>query len=166
MNESTAKDKSNQQSKKPSRLSRLVPILQWAPHYNRQWLRPDLIAGLTVAALVVPKSLGYAGIAGVPIQYGLYAAAAGAILYALFGTSRQSAVGPSSALAAVAASAIVTAGMSNDDDKVALVAAITLLTGIFFLQMCITQLAPFALQEALALRKRSDEIVGFVRVFF
>ncbi len=137
MNEATAKDKTNQQSKKASGLSRLIPILQWAPHYNRQWLRPDLIAGLTVAALVVPKSLGYAGIAGVPIQYGLYAAAAGAILYAFFGTSRQSAVGPSSALAAVAASAIVTAGLSSDDDKVALVAAITLLTGIFFILLAL-----------------------------
>ena len=80
-----------------------------------------------VAALVVPKSLGYAGIAGVPIQHGLYAAAAGAILYALFGTSRQSATGPSSALAAVAASAIVAAGISSGDDAVPLVAAITLM---------------------------------------
>ena len=124
-------------SKNPSGLARYVPIVQWASKYDRTWLRPDLIAGLTVAALVVPKSLGYAGIANVPIQYGLYAAAAGAVLYALFGTSRQSAVGPSSALAAVAASAIVTAGISSDDDKVALVAAITLLTGIFFILLAL-----------------------------
>jgi SulP family sulfate permease len=124
-------------SKNPSGLARYVPIVQWASKYDRGWLRPDLIAGLTVAALVVPKSLGYAGIANVPIQYGLYAAAAGAVLYALFGTSRQSAVGPSSALAAVAASAIVTAGISSDDDKVALVAAITLLTGIFFILLAL-----------------------------
>jgi SulP family sulfate permease len=53
--------------------------LLWAPRYEREWLRADLIAGLTVTALVVPKALGYAGIASVPIQYGLYAAAAGAI---------------------------------------------------------------------------------------
>ena len=88
---------------KPGTLARLLPILQWAPQYERGWLRPDLIAGLTVAALVVPKSLGYAGIAGVPIQHGLYAAAAGAILYAFFGTCKQIATGPSSALAALAA---------------------------------------------------------------
>ena len=81
----------------PSRVARLLPILQWAPRYDRRWLRADLIAGLTVTALVVPKALGYAGIARVPIQYGLYAAAAGAILYALFGTSRQISTGPSSA---------------------------------------------------------------------
>jgi SulP family sulfate permease len=60
----------------PGGIARFIPILQWAPKYQRIWLRPDLIAGLSVAALVVPKSLGYAGIAGVPIQHGLYAAAA------------------------------------------------------------------------------------------
>ena len=86
-------------------IARFLPILKWLPQYDRSWLRSDLIAGMTVAALVVPKSLGYAGIATVPIQYGLYAAAAGAILYAIFGTSRQSATGPSSALTALAASA-------------------------------------------------------------
>jgi high affinity sulfate transporter 1 len=111
--------------------------LQWVPQYERRWLRPDLIAGLTVTALVVPKALGYAGIAGVPIQYGLYAAAAGAILYAIFGTSRQISTGPSSALAAVAASAVLIAGVSGDEDMVALVAAITLVTGILFLLLAL-----------------------------
>jgi SulP family sulfate permease len=114
-----------------------LPIASWLPKYNRAWFRSDVIAGLTVAALVVPKSLGYAGIAGVPIQYGLYAAAAGAILYAIFGTARQVATGPSSALAAVAASAVVTAGVSSDEDAVALVATITFVTGILFLLLAL-----------------------------
>jgi SulP family sulfate permease len=96
-----------------------------------------LIAGLTVTALVVPKALGYAGIASVPIQYGLYAAAAGAILYAIFGTSRQISTGPSSALAAVAGSAVLAAGVSGDEDAVALVAAITLVTGVLFLLLAL-----------------------------
>ena len=81
-------------TEKPSGLTRLLPILQWGPRYDRSWLRGDLVAGLAVAALVVPKSLGYAGIAGVPIQHGLYAAAAGAIIYALFGTCRQKGASP------------------------------------------------------------------------
>ena len=115
-------------------IASLLPIVQWLPNYERAWLRPDVIAGLTVAALVVPKSLGYAGIAGVPIQYGLYAAAAGAILYALFGTSRQIATGPSSALAAVAAGAVVTAGAAaGSEDAVALVAAIGIALSIGWL---------------------------------
>jgi WD40 repeat protein len=95
-------DKSPSNHEGQSWAARYIPLLGWAPRYERSWLRPDLIAGLTVAALVVPKSLGYADIANVPIQHGLYAAAAGAILYAIFGTSRQISTGPSSALAAVA----------------------------------------------------------------
>ncbi|KPK02577.1 MAG: hypothetical protein AMJ56_20810 [Anaerolineae bacterium SG8_19] len=133
-----ASGKIKEQAEKSSGISRILPIVQWLPNYDRAWLRPDVIAGLTVAALVVPKSLGYAGIANVPIQHGLYAAAAGAILYALFGTSRQIATGPSSALAAVAASAVIAAGVSGDDDSaVALVAAITLLTGLLFLLLAL-----------------------------
>ena len=118
-------------------MARFIPLLGWAPEYERDWLRFDLIAGLTVAALVVPKALGYAGIAGVPIQYGLYAAAAGAILYAFFGTSRQISTGPSSELAAVAGSAVLITGVSGSDEAVALVAAITLVTGVLFLLLAL-----------------------------
>ena len=57
---------------------RLVPMLGWVRTYDRRWLRGDLIAGVAVAALIVPKNLGYAGIAGVPLEHGLYAAAAAA----------------------------------------------------------------------------------------
>ena len=92
---------------------RFVPIAGWIRSYERRWLRGDLIAGVAVAALIVPKNLGYAGIAGIPLQNGLYAAAAGAILYAVFGTSRQISTGPSSGLAAVAASAVAVAGITG-----------------------------------------------------
>ena len=121
-----------------SGIARFLPIVGWLPQYQGSWLRPDLIAGVTVAALVVPKSLGYATIAGVPIQHGLYAAAAGAIIYAIFGGSGQIATGPSSALAAVAAGALVSAGISaGDEDAVAMAAAITLASGLLFLLLAI-----------------------------
>ena len=120
-----------------SRIAGLLPIISWAPSYDRTWLRPDIIAGLTVAALVVPKSLGYAGIANVPIQHGLYAAAAGAILYALFGTSRQIATNPSSSLAAIAGSALILTGIVDEQVAVEFVAGIALLTGVLFLAMTI-----------------------------
>ena len=55
---------------------RLIPALGWLPRYDRRWLRGDVAAGIAVTALVVPKNLGYAGIAGVPLENGLYAAAA------------------------------------------------------------------------------------------
>src|SRR6185436_1428751 len=112
--------------------SRFVPILGWIRSYDRGWLRGDLIAGIAVAALIVPKNLGYAGIAGIPLQNGLYAAAAGAILYAIFGTSRQISTGPSSGLAAVAASAVLAAKIAGDQDVATFVAGITLAAGVLF----------------------------------
>ena len=111
----------------------LVPLVGWIRSYDRSWLRGDLIAGVTVAALIVPKNLGYAGIAGIPLQNGLYAAAAGALLYAVFGTSRQISMGPSSGLAAVAASAVLAAGITDEHDVASFVAAITLASGLVFL---------------------------------
>lgn len=110
----------------------LVPILGWIRSYDRRWLRGDLIAGVTVAALIVPKNLGYAGIAGIPLQNGLYAAAAGAILYGIFGTSRQISMGPSSGLAAVAASAVLVTGLTDQGDIASFVAGITLASGVLF----------------------------------
>ena len=114
-------------------IARYVPILGWARHYNKAFLRPDVIAGVTVSALIVPKNLGYAEIAGVPIENGLYAAAAGAIFYAIFGTSRQISTGPSSALAAVAGSAVLAAGISSETDAAQFVAAIALGAGLLFI---------------------------------
>jgi MFS superfamily sulfate permease-like transporter len=57
-----------------ARVARFLPIVGWLPQYQRVWLRSDLIAGLSMWALMVPTSLGYAAISGVPVQYGLYAA--------------------------------------------------------------------------------------------
>jgi high affinity sulfate transporter 1 len=112
-------------------------MLGWLRSYDRSWLRGDLIAGVAVAALIVPKNLGYAGIAGIPLQNGLYAAAAGAILYAVFGTSRQISTGPSSGLAAVAGSAVAVASITGEKDAASFVAAITLASGILFLLLAV-----------------------------
>ncbi|HET7049840.1 MAG TPA: sulfate permease [Solirubrobacteraceae bacterium] len=114
----------------------LVPVLHWLPRYKRRWLRGDLTAGVAVTALVVPKNLGYAGIAGVPLQNGLYAAAAGAIIYALFCTSRQISTGPSSSLAAVAGGAVLATGL-DQEPAAQLVAAITLASGLLFLALAV-----------------------------
>ncbi|GAA4358820.1 SulP family inorganic anion transporter [Angustibacter luteus] len=120
--------------------SRLFPIVGWLGSYQRSWLRGDLIAGVTVAALIVPKNLGYAGIAGIPLQNGLYAAAAGALLYAVFGTCRQISMGPSSGLAAVAASAVVAAGITDEGDIASFVAGLTLASGALFLVLAVLKM--------------------------
>ncbi len=73
---------------------RIFPILDWLPNYRKQWLGGDLSAGITVGVMLIPQGMAYAMIAGVPPIYGLYAATFPLIIYALFGTSRQLAVGP------------------------------------------------------------------------
>lgn len=124
---------------KRRRWSDYVPIVGVLRTYDRRWLRPDVAAGVAVAALIVPKNLGYAGIAGIPLQNGLYAAAAGAILYAIFGTSRQISTGPSSGLAAVAASAVLAAGLTGTD-VASFVAGITLVAGLVFVVLAVLKM--------------------------
>ena len=124
----------------PGVMRRLVPIVGWLGSYDRRWLRGDLIAGVTVAALIVPKNLGYAAIAGIPVQNGLYAAAAGALLYAVFGTCRQISMGPSSGLAAVAASTVVAAGITDEADVASFVAGLTLASGLLFLVLAVLRM--------------------------
>jgi len=124
----------------PRRTWNLVPLIGQLRSYDRAWLRGDLIAGVTVAALIVPKNLGYAGIAGIPLQNGLYAAAAGALVYAVFGSCRQISVGPSSGLAAVAASAVLAAGLVEEADVASFVAGITLASGVLFLLLAVLKM--------------------------
>jgi SulP family sulfate permease len=120
-------------------LRRLVPAVAWLPRYDRHWLRGDMIAGIAVTALIVPKNLGYAGIAGIPLHNGLYAAAAGAIIYALFCTSRHISTGPSSSLAAVAGGAVIVTGVGGEE-AAQLVAAIAIATGVLFLLLAVFRL--------------------------
>ena len=120
-------------------MTRFLPIVSWLPRYDRRLLRGDVTAGIAVTALIVPKNLGYAGIAGVPLQNGLYAAAAGAIVYALFCTSRHISTGPSSSLAAVAGGAVLVTRLAGGE-AAQLVAAITLATGLLFVLFALFRL--------------------------
>src|SRR3954462_2194686 len=136
-------------SEPQGRVTRLLPIVGWLRTYDRSWLRGDLIAGVTVAALIVPKNLGYADIAGIPVQNGLYAAAAGALLYAVFGTCRQISMGPSSGLAAVAAragraagagGAVGGGGIRGGVGIASFVAGLTLASGLMFLVLAVLKM--------------------------
>jgi sulfate permease, SulP family len=118
---------------------RLLPIVGWLPRYERRWLRGDVGAGIAVTAMIVPKDLGYAGIAKVPVENGLYAAAAGALIYALFCTSRHISTGPSSSLAAVAGGAVLVTGLAGEQ-AAQLVTAITLVTGVLFLALAVLRM--------------------------
>ena len=112
-----------------------LPILHWLPRYERRWLRADIIAGVAVVAMIVPKNLGDAEIAGIPVQNGLYAAAAALPLRAVPHVASIS-TGPSSALATVAGGVVIVTGVTGGD-AAQLVAAITLVTGILLLLLAL-----------------------------
>lgn len=125
---------------KATGLARFVPILAWLPHYDRAWLRFDILAGLTLWGLVVPEAMAYAGIAGLPPQAGLYTLLAALLVYALLGTSRHLVVQATSATAAllassVAAALVATAAANASDPQTyqSYATAFVLVTGLVFL---------------------------------
>src|SRR5215468_2794679 len=107
-----------------------IPALRWMRAYSAQNIRVDFLAGLSLAAFVIPESLAYASLAQLPPVTGLYCYLVAGIAYALFGASRQLAVGPTSALAIVLASSV--AAMSGDDPSraVAIGSAVALMVGM------------------------------------
>ena len=98
--------------------------------YKTSWLRPDLVAGLTVWAVLVPESLAYATIAGVPPVVGLYAAVPALVFYAAFGSSRHLVVSPMSATAALSVSTVAGFAKAGTDNFVQLTAALAVVTGV------------------------------------
>jgi high affinity sulfate transporter 1 len=98
--------------------------------YRPEWLRGDIVAGLTVWAVLVPESLAYASIAGVSPVVGLYAAPPALVLYALLGSSRHLVVGPMSATAALSAAAVADFATQGQPAYVTLTAALAIVTGI------------------------------------
>src|SRR6059036_10668 len=85
---------------------RHVPATRWLAGYRIEWLASDAIAGATLAAYAIPVSLAYAGLAGLPPQAGIYGYLLGGIGYALLGSSRQLAIGPTSAISLMIAGSV------------------------------------------------------------
>jgi sulfate permease, SulP family len=83
-----------------------VPPARWLAEYSASWLRGDIIAGVTLAAYAIPVSLAYAGLAGLPPQVGVYGYLLGGLGYALLGSSRQLAIGPTSAISLMIAGTV------------------------------------------------------------
>ena len=107
-----------------------VPALRWIPMYTTRRFGLDLLAGLSLAAFVIPESIAYASLAQLPPVTGLYCYLVAGIVYALLGTSRQIAVGPTSALAIVIASGVAAMGGEDPARAVALASAVALMVGI------------------------------------
>jgi high affinity sulfate transporter 1 len=114
-------------------LKQYVPLWDWLSHYQLAWFRNDLIAGLTVWAVMVPTALAYTGIAGVHPLIGLYTVPLALIGYAVFGTSRSLVVGPDSATALLSAHTVGLLALPYSPDYLALTSVLALLVGVFFL---------------------------------
>jgi high affinity sulfate transporter 1 len=110
-----------------SNLLRYLPPLRWLGEYRADWIAHDIIAGITLAAYAIPVSLAYAGLAGLPPQTGIYGYLLGGLGYALLGSSRQLAVGPTSAISLMIAASVapMAAGNAEHYIEIAALAAFT-----------------------------------------
>jgi SulP family sulfate permease len=112
---------------------RFLPAASWLRSYDRADLRPDLAAGITIAAMLVPQGMAYALLAGLPPEVGLYAATVPVLVYALLGTSRQLAVGPVAIVSLLTASALAPIVEEGSASYLAAAAVLALLVGVIHL---------------------------------
>ena len=107
-----------------------VPMPDWLTGYRKEWLRPDVIAGMTAAAVVIPKAMAYATIAGLPVQVGLYTVFLPMLIYAVLGTSRPLSVSTTTTLAILTGAEFVEVAVKGDPASLlAASAMLTLLVG-------------------------------------
>jgi SulP family sulfate permease len=88
------------------KISSYIPVTQWARSYNRDLLRPDLIAGITVGAFTIPEAIAFVSLAGLPPEVGLYSAMVGLLVYMILGSSRQLNIGPTSTISILVGSTL------------------------------------------------------------
>jgi len=133
--------------------SRYIPIVQWLPKYRAAWLRDDIVAGITLAAYAIPVSLAYAGLAGLPLQVGIYGYLLGGLAYAVLGCSRQLAIGPTSAISLIIA-ATVTEMAGGDAQRYAQIASLAAFT------VAVLCLLAWALRLSVLVRLISNSILA------
>ncbi|HLL09237.1 MAG TPA: sulfate permease [Nocardioidaceae bacterium] len=117
----------------PSQLARWAPSLHRIVHYDRRWLRGDVLGGVTVAAYLVPQVMAYAEVAGLPPVAGLWAVVGAALVYAVVGASRQLSVGPESTTALMTAAAVGPLAAGDPSRYATLAATLALLVGVLCL---------------------------------
>lgn len=110
-------------------IKKIIPILEWLPNYNFSRFRGDFIAGITVAIILIPQGIAYALIAGLPPIYGLYCALAPQVMYAIFGSSRQVAIGPVAMDSLIVATGVSTLALTGSDSYIAIAILLALIVG-------------------------------------
>lgn len=125
-------------------LARWFPILDWGRRYDTPTLTSDLLAAVIVTIMLIPQSLAYAMLAGLPPQVGIYASVAPLLAYALFGTSRVLAVGPVAVVSLMTAAAVSQVAAPGSPEYVAAAVALALLSGLMLLVMGFLRLSVLA----------------------
>ncbi len=110
-------------------LRQYIPILEWLPGYNKEYFKGDLAAGITVGVMLIPQGMAYAMIAGLPPIIGLYASTIPLVLYAIFGTSRQLAVGPVAMVSLLTAAGVGAIAELGSTEYIALALTLALMVG-------------------------------------
>ncbi|WP_404416522.1 sulfate permease [Vreelandella aquamarina] len=119
---------------------RYLPILQWLPHYRRDTLTRDLLAAVIVTIMLIPQSLAYAMLAGLPAEVGLYASVLPLVAYAVFGTSRTLAVGPVAVVSLMTAAALGNIATPGSAEYVGAALVLALLSGLILTLMGLARL--------------------------
>lgn len=124
-------------------ISRYLPVLDWGLHYRREDLAGDVIAGVISAIMLIPQSMAYALLAGLPAQVGLYASILPLMLYAVLGSSRVLSVGPVAIVALLVANGLAPLATANTSEYIALALVLALLVGMIQVLMGIMRLGFF-----------------------
>jgi len=111
-------------------MNKYLPILSWIKDYNKSMLLNDISAGITVGIMLIPQGMAYAMLAGLPPIYGLYASTIPLLIYSIFGTSRQLAVGPVAMVSLLVASGVGAIAELGSDQFISLAILLALLVGI------------------------------------
>lgn len=125
-------------------MRRLIPLLDWAPRYDRHALAADGLAAVIVTIMLIPQSLAYALLAGLPAEVGLYASMAPLLIYAVFGTSRTLAVGPVAVISLMTAAAIAPLATEGSAEYLGAAVALAVLSGAMLLGMGLLRLGALA----------------------
>jgi SulP family sulfate permease len=110
-------------------IKKIIPILDWLPNYNFSLFKGDLIAGITVGIVLIPQGIAYALIAGLPPIYGLYCALVPQVMYAIFGSSRQVAIGPVAMDSLIVATGVSTLALAGSESYISIAILLALMVG-------------------------------------
>lgn len=111
------------------KIRKIIPILEWLPNYEKSFLKGDLIAGITVGIILIPQGIAYALIAGLPPIYGLYCALVPQVIYAIFGSARQVAIGPVAMDSLIVATGVSTLALAGSESYIEIAILLAFMVG-------------------------------------